>query len=131
MEKQTETTEKIINKIRDLRKEKGYSLESMADDLKISTSAYNKIERMESALTVDRLIKIKKILDVPYSEFFDTTVKNIYNQDFKDNSKGYFEVQNLYQENRDIYERLITSKNEQIAAKDKQIELLERMLEMK
>jgi len=124
METPTETVQKIVNKIRDIRKGKGYSNESMAIDLGISTSAYNKMERMEASISLERFIKIREILNVPYSEFFETSAKNIYRQELKDNSIGHYEVQTLYQENREIYEKLLSSKDDQIA-------LLKKMLETK
>ena len=131
MEKSQETVNKIVNKIRDIRKQKGYSNEVMAMDLGISTSAYNKMERMEASISLERFIRIREILDVPYSEFFDSTVKSVYQQDLKDNSVGHYEVQTLYQENREVYEKLIVAKDEQIASKNEQIALLKSMLENK
>ena len=124
METSKDVVSKIVNKIRDIRKQKGYSNEVMAMDLGMSTSAYNKLERMESSISLERFIKIIEILNVPYSEFFDLTVKSIYRQDLKDNSIGHYEVQTLYQENREVYEKLIASKDEQIA-------LLKNLLERK
>ena len=82
------------------------------------------MERMEASISLERFIRIREILEVPYSEFFDCATKNTYNQDLKDHSIGHYEVETLYQENREIYEKLIE-------AKEKQIVLLERMLEMK
>ena len=122
METPKDTVSRIVNKIRDIRKQKGYSNETMAMDLGMSTSAYNKMERMESSISLERFIQITEVLAVPYSEFFDLTVKSVYQQDLKDNSIGHYEVQTLYQENRDVYEKLIASKDEQIA-------LLKSMLE--
>jgi transcriptional regulator with XRE-family HTH domain len=110
-----ETVSKILNKIRDIRKQKGYSNEAMAMDLGMSTSAYNKLERMESSVSLERFVQIIEVLNVPYSEFFDLTAKSIYQQDLKDNSIGHYEVQTLHQENREVYEKLIAAKDEQIA----------------
>ena len=124
METSKDVVSKIVNKIRDIRKQKGYSNEVMAMDLGMSTSAYNKLERMESSISLERFIKIIEILNVPYSEFFDLTVKSVYQQDLKDHSIGHYEVQTLYQENREVYEKLI-------AAKDEQIALLKSLLERK
>ena len=124
METSKDIVSKIVNKIRDIRKQKGYSNEVMAIDLGMSTSAYNKMERMESSISLERFIKITEILNVPYSEFFDLTVKSVYRQDLKDNSIGHYEVQTLYQENREVYEKLI-------ATKDEQIVLLKSLLEKK
>jgi len=124
METSKDTVSKIVNKIRDIRRQKGYSNEVMAMDLGMSTSAYNKLERMETSISLEKFIKIIEILNVPYSEFFDLTVKSVYQQDLKDNSIGHYEVQTLYQENREVYEKLVV-------AKDEQITLLKSLLERK
>jgi len=113
-DKSKETVEKIVRKIREMRKQKGYSNDAMAIDLDMSTSAYNKLERMETALTLERFLHIRDILQIPYSDFFECNGTN-YQQDLKDSSIGHYEVQNLYQENREVYEKLIKSKDEQIA----------------
>jgi len=108
-----DTVEKIVKKIREVRKQKGYSNEAMAIDLDMSTSAYNKLERLETALTLERFLRIRDILNIPYSDFFEYSGNN-YQQDLKDSSIGHYQVQNLYQENRDVFEKLLQSKDEQI-----------------
>ena len=50
--------ENIIEKIKDIRKSKGYSHEYMAHKLEMSQPAYSKIEKNETVLSVDRLFKI-------------------------------------------------------------------------
>lgn len=115
VEKSKEPLAKIINKIRELRKQKGYSSEIMAMDLDISTSAYNKMERMEASISLERFIRICEILDIPYSEFYVYTSKDVYKQDLKDSFVWHYEAQKLYQENKEIYEKLIAAKDEQIA----------------
>ena len=107
--------EKIINKIRDIRKDKGYSHEYMAHLLDISQVAYSKIEKNETKLTVDRLYKISEILESKIEDLLDIKSDKIYNQDLKDNSIGHQEIQNMYQDNKEVYEKLIASKDEQIA----------------
>lgn len=107
--------EKIINRIKEIRKEKGISNEAMAFDLGISQVAYSKIEKNETKLNVDRLYKIAEILDTKVSNLLGLEVNKIYQQEFKDNSHNYQEVQNLYQENKDVYQQLIKAKDEQIA----------------
>ena len=112
-DKSKETVEKIVKKIREIRKQKGYSNHAMAIDLDMSTSAYNKMERMETALTLERFLRIRDILQIPYSDFFECNGDN-YQQDLKDHSIGHYQVQNLYQENREMYEKLLQSKDDQI-----------------
>ncbi|HUH26114.1 MAG TPA: helix-turn-helix transcriptional regulator [Flavobacterium sp.] len=108
-----EEVEKIISKIRESRKEKGYSHDVMAVELGISPSAYNKIERLESKLTLERFLQIKKILEKDYSDFFDIKTDKIFNQTINDQAFG--NVEHFYQDNKEVYEKLILAKDEQIA----------------
>ena len=107
--------EKVINKIRDIRKDKGYSHEYMAHLLDISQVAYSKIEKNETKLTVERLFKIAEILEAKIEDILDIKADKVYKQDLKDNSIGHQEIQNMYQDNKEVYEKLIASKDEQIA----------------
>ena len=108
-----EVINKVINRIKEKRKAKGYSYENIANDLNISTSAYNKIERQETKLSLERMLQIGKILDLTLSQLFSINTETIYNQDFNDNSVYHQEVKNLYQDNRELTENYIESlKNE-------------------
>ena len=104
----------ILSNIREIRKEKGISHEAMAVNLGISQAAYTKLENKETKLTVDRLYKIAEILDNKIEKLLDLNTNKIYQQEFKDQSTNYQEIQNLYQENKDVYDGLIESKDEQI-----------------
>lgn len=119
--------ENIVLKIRDIRKEKGYSHEYMAHLLEISQVAYSKIEKNETKLTVERLYKIAEILEVSVGKLLDIQPTNQFNQINRESSTGYLqhqEIQNLYQENKEIFDKLINSK-------DEQIELLKSLLDQK
>lgn len=107
--------EKVIDKIKEIRKNKGYSHEYMAHLLNISQVAYSKIEKQETKLTVERLYKIAEILESKIEDVLDIKADKIYNQDLKDQAVGHQEIQNLYQDNKEVYEKLIASKDEQIA----------------
>ncbi|SEI00244.1 DNA-binding transcriptional regulator, XRE-family HTH domain [Paenimyroides aquimaris] len=109
-----EEVEKVISKIRESRKEKGYSHDVMAVELGISPSAYNKIERMESKLTLERFLQIKKILEKDYSDFFDIKTDKIFNQTFSE-QQSFGNVEHFYQDNKEVFEKLIQAKDEQIA----------------
>lgn len=54
----------ILQKIKELRKAKGFSQKYMADRLELSNSGYAKIESGDNVLSVERLLDILKILDV-------------------------------------------------------------------
>lgn len=52
----------IGERIRQLRQQKGFSQENMADQLNISTTAYGDIERGKTDVTLSRLYKISEVL---------------------------------------------------------------------
>ena len=106
--------EKIIEKIAQYRNRKGYTYENMAHDLHITPAAYRKIETGETKLTVERLFKIADILESPFTDFLDLE-KDILNQHNHDNENVYQQkIDNFYQENKEVYEKLIKAKDEQI-----------------
>ncbi|MDD4489581.1 MAG: helix-turn-helix transcriptional regulator [Paludibacter sp.] len=61
----------IIERIKVLRRIRGYSYENMATGLNISVSAYRKIEKNETNLTVERLIQIAKLLKTSAHQLID------------------------------------------------------------
>lgn len=127
-----DTMELIIEKIKEYRKKKGLSHENMADELHISQAAYSKIEKCETKLTVERLYHISEILETPVNDLLDISPNNIYNQqNFYDTSVGYQDIQNLYQENKEITGKLIDSYDERLKDKDEMIEQLKKILDSK
>ena len=120
-----EISEKIIalvNKIIETRKEKGFSLENMAMELEVSTSAYNKIEKQETKLTVERVFQIQEILGVSLGELLEVKGENIYNQSLNDQAVGHQEIQNLYQDNRDLTDKFISSLTNEVTFLRAQLE---------
>ena len=115
--------EQIIDKIVSTRTKSGYTLENMAHELNITPAAYRKIETMETKLTVERLFCIAEILKAPLSDLLE--IDNVLQQINNENATGYQQkIANFYQENKEIYEQLLKSKDEQIA-------LLKNLLEMR
>lgn len=112
--------EKILKKIRDIRKMNGFSHEYMAIELGISPSAYNKLERGETVLSLERANNIAVILEVSLADILGFNFENQFNQTNKDNSTEHLyhqhsqQIENFYQENKDVYEKLIASKDDQI-----------------
>ena len=105
---------KILEKIVSERNKKGFSYENMADELGITVSGYRKIETGDTKLTVERLFKIASILDVSLSELLSLD-KDVLHQHNHDNENVYQQkIDNFYQDSKDIYEKLIVSKDEQI-----------------
>jgi transcriptional regulator with XRE-family HTH domain len=73
-------------KIKKIRELKDYTQEYMASSLGITITGYGKIERNESEITVSKLQKIAKILDVDYRQILDFDEKQIFNIQNGDNA---------------------------------------------
>ncbi|MCL2327635.1 MAG: helix-turn-helix transcriptional regulator [Bacteroidetes bacterium] len=108
----------VIKNIKTIRKRKGISHEAMAINLGISQTSYTKIEQGETKLTVERLQKIANILNVTLNELLELEPQS-FHQEIHNNESitaiSHQKAEDLYQENRKIYEQLIACKDEQIA----------------
>ena len=111
---------KIGFNIRKIRESKGFSQDYMANVLDISQASYARIENEDTKVTVDRLYKIAEVLDTNIIDFFNTDSITIQSQNNYEGSYGL--VQNLTVENKEIYEKLLKSKDEQIEVLTKLIE---------
>lgn len=65
--------------IRKIRELKNLTREYVAEEVKMSTSGYGKIERGEVDLTVSKLIEISKALDVSIEFIFKFDVSVFFN----------------------------------------------------
>ena len=64
---------RVGTKLNLIRTEKRLSQDQIADLLGLSTSAYARLERNETAVDVENLTKFSKALDVPIHEFLPET----------------------------------------------------------
>jgi transcriptional regulator with XRE-family HTH domain len=116
--------ENLIRKIISIRVKKGFSYENMANELDITPAAYRKIETGETKLTVERLFRLSEILEIPLSELLELD-QEVFQQTNNEQSTGYQQkIGSFYQENKEVYEKLLQSK-------DEQIKLLKKLLEKK
>ena len=121
-----ENIEKVLEKLRTARNERGYSHEAVAYDLGISQAAYSNLENNHTKLTVERLLTLAKLLDKPIYYFFESFPNNVYNQNFSDNSYGH--IENLHQENKDAHADLVKSYEEMVRHLKEEIEFLRGMV---
>ena len=103
---------KIGFNIRKIRESKGFSQDYMANVLDISQASYARLENEDTKVTVDRLSKIAEILNTNIIDFFDADRVTIQSQNNYEGS--YVLVQNLTIENKEIMEKLLKSKDDQI-----------------
>ena len=125
--KLSERVEKTLKKIREARKTKGFSHESMAFELDMSPSAYNKLEHSITTLSLERFLKISEILNMPITEAFDIKTGDVLNQELKDNAIG--KVETLYQENKEKSEKIEQLYESRLKDKEVLIEQLQKIIE--
>ncbi len=130
----TPKIETILARIQEIRKQKGYSLENMADELDISHSAYYKLENNQSRLTVERLLGISKILNTSLADLFDEGSTHIYNQNnnVKDSTiiaKQEFEHYN--QKDKETTAKLLNVLESKIKHLKSEIDFLREILKKK
>ncbi|UZO82345.1 helix-turn-helix domain-containing protein [Aquimarina sp. ERC-38] len=112
----------VLDRIKEIRKHKGYSHEYIANELNISQVAYSKLEKNETKLTVERLYQLSEISETPIEDFLSSKGKNTINQNLYDSSTGY--VENLYQENKEKTNKIIELYEARLADKDRLIDQL-------
>lgn len=93
---------KVHEKIRQLRLERGYSQEVMAEELRISTTAYGDMERGKTELTLIRLEQVLGVLGMPIELFFNPLSRDTIHLE---NEKLRIENEKLKLENRYLKEK--------------------------
>ena len=104
----------ITEKIKKLRIVKGINQSEMAHKLNITRSAYQKIETGESYAWAKYLNELMDALETTPKDFFSDIGNKVIHQNNYDRSTGIGIVEHLHQENREVYEKLLQSKDEQI-----------------
>lgn len=104
----------VNTKIKTRREQLNYSQEYVADRIGISQPAYVKIEKGNTKLDFERLLKIAAILEIDINTLLD----NNYIIDPLENNKNYSNkglVENLFEENQKSKELLLESLLQQIS----------------
>ncbi|GEM_PF-287028 len=106
--------EQVNNRIKEMRKQKGMSQGAMAAELGVSQATYGKIEKNEAKLTLDKLDRIAEILNCSTTELLGYESNGNSGKSDKDFAQQYQEIKQLHQENKQVLEKLLESKDEQI-----------------
>ncbi|UYZ70267.1 helix-turn-helix domain-containing protein [Moraxella bovis] len=117
-----------VETIRELREQNDWTQEQMAEKLGITRNGYAKIERGESMPNLERLNDIATLFGVEITELLDN--KNIFCQisESHSNTINYNSDQSLVSEIEKL-KLTLSYKDELLAQKDKEIELLRKLLD--
>lgn len=102
-------------KIRMVRESRGYSQEYVAGKLNLDQSSYSRLESNQTKLDVDTLTKLADILGVPTSELL-TSEPSVVNFAPNHGTQGIGHVENFYSFQKDLVEKVINSKDQEIAS---------------
>lgn len=120
----------VGNRIRKMREEKGITQELMAMSLDITQSNYGRLEKDDRRLTVPKIQKIAEILNVSIAQIFNESSEKVINQLHNESPTAY-NVENLYQDNKEAYDQLNFSLKEHIAHLEKEITFLRGLVDNK
>jgi len=112
----------IGNKIRNLREQKGYSQESLAQELGLTQPSYARLEKQDERLSITRLMQIATILKTTVAELIDEKTQKVINQQGSEGSQAY---------NVDTINTIINADKEHIATLKEEIVFLRNLLNNK
>lgn len=116
-------------KIRALRLLRGFSQEHMSNELGIDQTKYSRIETNTQKLTVDMVEKIASVLGVSIADI--TSNEPLIIQNIASNYGAQGKIENFYADQKETYEKQLSSKDKEIERLVKQIEKLMSLLEKK
>ncbi len=106
-------------RIKKIREGKGISQEAMAMELNITQSSYGRLEKNDNRLTVPKLTKIAKVLDVSIAYLFDEKTAKVIQQQHNENAQAY------------NVETIINSDKEHIVSLREEIVFLKKIISSK
>lgn len=101
-------------KIKKLRELRNFTQEYIANEIGLDQSAYSRLEKGETKITIDRLTKIASVLDIDPEDIFSFDESQIFNITTQNGHNGY--IINIISDNeRKLYEGQIQLLKEEIA----------------
>lgn len=108
-------------KIRQLRRNKGYSQEVVAEHLGVSQSTLARMEMSSAKLDGDQLVALSKLFECSLDELLSNTKVEFSNNTFKNQCAGY--VEKIVNCQKELYE-------EQINFLKKELTVLKEMIQI-
>jgi transcriptional regulator with XRE-family HTH domain len=122
----------VVNKIKELRIQKGYTQQIMAQKLGIEQPTYQRLESGCNEAWAKYLFDILLIYDKDPSDFFnEISGKDFINQsntDFKNNSRSEVVLEKLQYADKTIVKNLLAQKDKTIVLLEEKIKHLEEQL---
>lgn len=100
---------KIIDRIIVFRKEKGFTQKEMAEKLGVSVVSYNKIERGETQLSIEKVYNIATVLNIdPATLLYPNFDQVKYNENLKKEVARLSKENSLLNKTVDVQQNLIS-----------------------
>jgi transcriptional regulator with XRE-family HTH domain len=111
-------------KIRTIRELRGFSQENVAAKLGIAQNAYSRIETNQTKLDSKMLVKLAEVLEVSPMDILSTQPAIINFQSNKGTQQSFGYVETVVSGQKELYDKLIAGKDEEIVRLSKIIEKL-------
>ena len=113
-------------KIKAFRMMRGFSQEYMADRLQVTQATYSKIEGNKQKVTQEQLERLAQELGVTVADIISNEPIVILNNASNQGAQGH--IENFYADQKDLYEKLITSKDAEITNLKEVIQSLKEII---
>lgn len=111
-------------KIRMIRELRGFSQENVAAKLGIAQNAYSRIETNQTKLEAGMLAKIAEVLEVSPMDILSSQPAIINFQSNKGTQQSFGYVENVISGQKELYEKMLDGKDQEIERLNKIIEKL-------
>lgn len=110
------STKEIGTRIKNIREERNYSQDYLAQKLGITQKAYSKIETNQTRLSVEHLLKIAEVLETSINKILDIDAGTVYNNYCTHNGEGIVINKTTSEKILELYDKLLKSKEDEITA---------------
>jgi len=111
-------------KIRMIRELRGWSQENVAARIGIGQNALSKIETNQTKLDSKMLVKIAEVLEVSPMDILSSQPAIINFQSNKGTQQSFGYIENYVSSQKELYEKMLTNKDDEIARLNKIVEKL-------
>jgi transcriptional regulator with XRE-family HTH domain len=101
-------------KIRLIREMRGFSQENVAAKLGIAQNAYSRIETNQAKLEAGMLVKIAEVLGVSTTDILSSQPAIVNFQSNKGTQQSFGYVENVISGQKELYEKMLAAKDEEI-----------------